>query len=320
MMMNNLLTNNPLLLIDVGASGGVHPRWPKFTSCYKALLFEPDPREAIILKSRNKENLTVIESALSDSEKTIDFHLCKKQQVSSIYLPNFELVNKFPDPERYEVLRSIKMKADSLDNQLQKNNIKDTDFIKLDTQGSELSILQGGVNTLKNVIGVEIEVEFIELYQKQPMFCEVDSFMRNNGFQLFDLRRYYWRTKEEDNYYGNQKGQLVFGEALYFKPPEEVISAERITSEKVVRAIFIYLVYGYPGLSKDLLKAGSRTKILPKETCDTIYSIILNFRKSGFKIPDFKGKGRVLRMAHKIAEVFAPNNNWYCGTDESIGN
>ena len=319
-MVNNFLTNNPLLLIDVGASGGVHSRWPKFTPCYKALLFEPDPREAKILKSRNKENLTVIESALSDSEQTIDFHLCKKQQVSSIYLPNFELINKFPEPERFEVLRSIKMKADSLDNQLQKNNIEDTDFIKLDTQGSELSILRGGVNTLENVIGVEIEVEFIELYQKQPLFCEVDNFMKSNGFQLYDLRRYFWRTKEEDNYYGNQKGQLIFGEALYFKPPEKVLSMKGITREKVIRAIFIYLVYGYPGLSKDLLDAGSRKNLLPKETCDTIFSIIMDFRKSGFKLPDFKGKGKILSMAHKIADVFAPNNSWYCGTDESIGN
>jgi FkbM family methyltransferase len=320
MMMNNLLTNNSLLLIDVGASGGIHSRWPKFTSCYKAVLFEPDPREAKILKSKNKENITVIESALSDSEKTIDFHLCKKQQNSSMYLPNFEFINKFPDSERFEVLRSIKMEADSLDSQLKKNNIEDTDFIKLDTQGSELSILQGGVNTLKNVIGVEIEVEFVELYKKQPLFNEIDTFMKKNGFQLYDLRRYFWRTNEEDNYYGNMKGQLVIGEALYFRPPEQVISVKGFAKEKIIRAIFIYLVYGYPGLSKELLNAGSKTKLLPIETCDKILSIILSYRKSGFKLIDFKGKGRVLRMAHKIANIFAPNNNWYCGTDESIGN
>ena len=41
------------------------------------------------------------------------------------------------------------------------------------------------------IFGVEVEVEFIEMYQDQPLFNEVDSFMRERGFYLFDLKLYY---------------------------------------------------------------------------------------------------------------------------------
>jgi len=49
--------------------------------------------------------------------------------------------------------------------------------------------------TLNNVVGIEVEVEFSELYEKQPLFNDVDNFIRDKGFELFDLRRGYWIRK-----------------------------------------------------------------------------------------------------------------------------
>ena len=94
MIGNKVLEENPLIIADVGASGGIDPKWKKFTSFYKGILFEPDPREYDLLKSTSDKNLIVLNSALSDSEKDVPFHLCEKQQVSSVYPPNIKLLNK----------------------------------------------------------------------------------------------------------------------------------------------------------------------------------------------------------------------------------
>ena len=48
--MDKLLNNNHLVIVDVGASGGIHPRWSKTTEFYKGILFEPDHREFDALK------------------------------------------------------------------------------------------------------------------------------------------------------------------------------------------------------------------------------------------------------------------------------
>ena len=42
----------------------------------------------------------------------------------------------------------MRVETVTLDNQLQGNSIEDVDFLKIDTQGSELSILQGAKETL----------------------------------------------------------------------------------------------------------------------------------------------------------------------------
>ena len=74
---------------------------------------------------------------------------------------------------------------------MRKNGIQEVDFIKIDTQGSELSILKGSTDSLKNAIGLEIEVEFVDIYENQPLFNEVDSFVRKMDFELLQLTTYF---------------------------------------------------------------------------------------------------------------------------------
>lgn len=56
------------------------------------------------------------------------------------------------------------------------------DFIKLDIQGAELSVLRHGRETLRRAIVVECEVLFVPLYRDQPLFGDLQVFMRNEGF------------------------------------------------------------------------------------------------------------------------------------------
>jgi Methyltransferase FkbM domain len=61
------------------------------------------------------------------------------------------------------------------------------DVIKLDTQGSELDILKGAVKSLQGTSFIDIEVEFNPIYKSQPLFSEVDMFLRAHGFVLWRL-------------------------------------------------------------------------------------------------------------------------------------
>lgn len=317
MVGNQLLANNPLWVVDVGASGGIDPKWAKFTSAYRGILFEPDPREYEILKSKSGKNLIVLNSALSDSVNAVDFNLCRKQQVSSVYLPNADFLSKFPNYERFEVTKTIKLKTDTLDNQLKTNGIAEIDFMKIDTQGHELPILKGSVDYLYNAIGLEIEVEFAQLYRNQPLFNQVDTFVRENDFELFDIRRYFWKRKGSINT-GGQKGQLVFGDALYFKTPEQILLMNNITQEKIIRSICVYLVYGYLDLAQTLFNNANSKRLLAKEVHDKVILILSKYERRN-TVPNFRGKGRIQRLFEKIGNVFSPSE-WYSGTDKSLGN
>ena len=314
MVIKNILENNLIKVVDVGASGGIDSRWSKFTSSYKGILFEPDPREYETLKLKSGKNLIVLNSALSDSKRTIDFHLCKKQEVSSVYLPNIDFLEKFPDVGRFDVVKHIRIEADTLNSQLIKHNIDDIDFIKIDTQGYELPILKGATNYLDKVIGLEIEVEFAQLYKNQPLFDEVDSFIKGKGFDLIDIKRYYWKRKESTNT-GIMKGQLVFGDALYFKSPEKVLITKNINQDKIIRSICIYLVYGYLDLAQTLFYKANSKGLIEKKYYNSMEVIISKFNNTFF-LPNFRGKGRIRNLFNKIFSV----SGWYSGTDDSLGN
>ena len=313
--MDKLLNNNHLVIVDVGASGGIHPRWSKTTEFYKGILFEPDPREFDVLKKNSDNNLIVINSALSDSNKEIEFHLCKKQEVSSVYPPNFNFLNKFADSERFNVEKIIHLNADTLDNQLKKEGIDEVDFIKIDTQGYALSILKGCSSCLENVVGLEVEVEFEPVYIGQPLFNEVDNYVKENGFILVDLKRYYWKRKNNKNT-GNRKGQIIFGDALYFKSPEQILSSSNISQEKIIRTIYVYLSYGYVDLSQVLLNNSKN------ELEERVYILLLSLLKK-YEKEKVISSNRVTRkfgfIFHKLSMLLEQGND-YSGTDRDLGN
>lgn len=116
--------------------------------------------------------------------------------------------------------------------------IPDADFLKIDTQGSELSILKGASNTLQSVLGLEIEVEFLPLYKDQPLFGEICTFLSNHEFEFIDfINLCRWqRTKH------NGVGQCVFGDALFFKSPETLIT-KNLPNHKLASYLGCLLLY-----------------------------------------------------------------------------
>jgi FkbM family methyltransferase len=319
MIENDLLANNPLWIVDVGARGGIHSRWEKFTSFYKGILFEPDPHEYDILKLKSGKNLIVINSGLSESPATLELHLCRSPGTSSIYKPNKMFLSKFSDVKRYDVMEMIGIKTDTLNSQLKKNDIYEVDSMKIDTQGYELSILKGSDDYLEKIICLELEVEFVQIYEKQPLFGDVDSFVRGYNFELFDIRRCFAKRKDCENT-GSQKGQLFYGDALYFKSPEQVLLMDKISQEKIIRALCVYLAYGYLDLAQTLFSIADRKGLLNKEIREKAVLLISTYEKKYKSIlPDFRGKGRIQLFFEKIGNFFSFGGG-HAGTDPMLGN
>ena len=62
--------------------------------------------------------------------------------------------------------------------------ISNVDLFKIDVQGAELAVFQNASRALASALVVQTEVEFVELYRGQPLFADVDSFLRSQGFQF----------------------------------------------------------------------------------------------------------------------------------------
>jgi FkbM family methyltransferase len=60
-------------------------------------------------------------------------------------------------------------------------------FLKLDVQGLERAVLDGARVTMPSVVGLQIELSLVSLYDGSPDFDEMYPIIRSLGFSLVDL-------------------------------------------------------------------------------------------------------------------------------------
>jgi FkbM family methyltransferase len=60
-------------------------------------------------------------------------------------------------------------------------------FLKLDTQGWDLEVMEGAQNFLQRVVGLQSEVSLKALYDGMPHYVETLSYLERKGFELSGL-------------------------------------------------------------------------------------------------------------------------------------
>lgn len=85
----------------------------------------------------------------------------------------------------FENISPHKKMTSTLDNLFA--NIPKVDFLKLDIQGSELNALRGAKRLLPSVDIVLLELALIKYNKGAPTALDVMCFMKENGFELFDI-------------------------------------------------------------------------------------------------------------------------------------
>lgn len=77
------------------------------------------------------------------------------------------------------------------------------DLIKIDTQGSELDIISGGIELCKKAKGILLEVSLTPYNEGAPLYDEVISFMENLGFEPQAIL-------EESRNHGSHQQDILF--------------------------------------------------------------------------------------------------------------
>lgn len=262
--LRKILNGQHITLVDVGAADDIEPRWKKISPLLNYIGFEPDLRSYSLLEKSNHSfaQRQIIPKAIWSECGEITFNLCRKPTVSSVFIPNESFLKLFPESERFKIESQTILTTTTLD----ELKLKDADFIKLDIQGGELLALNGAINTLSKCLGLEIEVEFTPLYEKQPLYGDVASFLEKEGFVFIDfVNLCRWERHQYSGY-----GQCVFGDGLFLRSPENILTMKELNANLISKYISICALYNRYDLIDRTIDLVSTTIKLPLELINII--------------------------------------------------
>jgi FkbM family methyltransferase len=225
--------DDPIVMLDVGARGGINVEWRVFEDQMRVYCFEPDPEECSRLAAAAPPQLTYIPRALGRRAGSATLYLTDPALSSSLYRTRMDYFGRLLNRDNGLIVGESAIEVHSLDEVLAEYGVRSVDFIKLDAEGAELDILEGGPKCLAEAVplGVLSEIRFHEEINGSPPFSLLDIFLRERGFRLYDLdftrqsRRALpypgladYRKPSGERYFAyTTRGQMQDGDALYFR-------------------------------------------------------------------------------------------------------
>ena len=216
-----------LVVVDVGCRWGFADAFIDDLDKFRLFGFDPDKDECTRLNLKySSDRIKLVPLGLSDHDGRSDLYLTKEPACSSLFEPDPYVTESYPALDCAKRVSQSEIELITLDAWAELNSIKYVDHLKIDTQGSELLVLEGAKKLLENIRTLEIEVEFNPIYKGQPLFSDVDVFLRQRGFVLWKLTNlvHYGLEGEnnldlgEDRIHYDNRSQLIrkYGGQLYW--------------------------------------------------------------------------------------------------------
>jgi len=178
--------NKDSVFFDVGANVGLYSCYAAKLKKCKVYAFEPSIFNLEILGkniflNKLKDNVTIVSMPLTDQTKEENFNMTSTEWGSAIssFGENYK-----HDGSNLNEIFNYKTLGLSIDQMISIFKIKQPDYIKIDVDGIEHLILNGAINTLKNVKEILIEID--NKFQTQEE--ETKNLLKRSGFKLSEKK------------------------------------------------------------------------------------------------------------------------------------
>jgi FkbM family methyltransferase len=277
--LSNFLGFDKLEIIDIGCTGGIDPKWEPIETICNFYGFDPDSRS-----SSGNSKIEIIPNILWSKKECVNLHLTKFPPASSIYPPNFSVLNKYNFTDEHDITHIQNLKATTIDS-LFRNKV--VDFIKTDAEGADLEILRGAEDTLnESVLALQLETQFIHRNIGSPLFFEAHDYLEKIGYELFHVSREHWVRKNAINNI-ESRTQIIWADVFYFLSYDKFINRLKCNLIKlsniklISKYIIICVTYRNYDYGMDLIENLVREKYISDEEYNILKKFILkNVRKN----------------------------------------
>ena len=208
----------------------------------KIIGFEIEKKICEKMNSQAKEGVKYYSHALGKDNEQRKFYITQNPMCSSLYKPNEELIKLYNNFEVAYLKKETEIETISLDYFVEKHEVGDIDFIKIDVQGAELDVFKGGSKTLKNVLKIVCEVEFIQHYENQPLFGEVSDYLSQYNLMFNKFLGLSGRALKPImlNNNPNLPSQHIWSDAVFVRHIQKIHS---LNDEKLLKLGLLACVY-----------------------------------------------------------------------------
>jgi FkbM family methyltransferase len=248
-----------LRIVDVGALFK-----PEVPIAYAPLLgdkrsvvvgFEPERAECDLLNRMYGPVHRFFPYVIGDGGRA-SFYRCSHTMTSSLLKPDLDIMGRFQNlPEFCQVVEVSEVTTVRLDDIPEAQG---ADYLKLDVQGSEGQVLAGARTCLDSVLVVHTEVEFVQIYEGQPTFGDIDETLRSRGFIFHRLLNPEGRTLLDSGFLDGEstRSQQLWADAVYIRPAS---TWNALSSDRIIKlAVILHQLYGSADFSACLLAMHDR--------------------------------------------------------------
>jgi FkbM family methyltransferase len=216
---------------------------------------------------------------VSDRVGPADFHVAYDERSSSFHETCPDFVARFGQQGMLPK-KTIQVECTTLDENF-RERLTVVDAVDINVEGHDLHVLRGGRRLFDEgfVKLLKVEFELAEAWQGQGRFSDIETFMREKGFDLVDIEIGYARPVNVSHFYN--KGEPVWGKG-YFAPSRDLWRAylARADAEDIerhlIKAIVLYVAAGLPGRAFDVIDSapqllGARSAQL-KQRIEHVYA------------------------------------------------
>jgi FkbM family methyltransferase len=262
-----------ITLVDVGGRGGAVGSVTSIAAVAHYVTCEPEEEEAKRLAQSLPDEfpwkrVTVVPEGIGTRTGTATLYITRAEGMSSLLEPNPEVTRYFYLAGKFAVSRTATIPIVPLDHAAAKYGFTDACFLKIDTQGTELDILQSGDRLVReSLMGVYVEVSFRPIYKDQPLYGDVDAHLRARGFDLFmmnrtNIRRAGYRAQ----YYS--KRMTTWAHCLYLREPRTIPHGDRATA--LPRLLALAMCFRQYDLAFEVVTAIRDEGLLPAAECTSV--------------------------------------------------
>jgi FkbM family methyltransferase len=137
--------------------------------------------------------LTKIGKCVYSSKGKKEFYVNKQTPSSSLLKPSQKAINEYlyfigiSWGQNTELDYILDVETDTIDNLIQTYNLPLPDVLSIDAQGAELDVMKGADKAFNNILCVQSEMQFHEIYENQPLFHDQFKILSDHKFRLMHM-------------------------------------------------------------------------------------------------------------------------------------